>query len=181
MSWYRYLYMCVFSCRLRVWPRTSTTPPLLCCQSSLHCLTISPSTSLEMTSCVSELLLSSPLNYLFTICPSKDWLKANAMPLFSTSSVDDLQISCYRLMCSIYSLGTVKTQHAEKWVETSVALWKSKQKSLKTSFLHQFAFLQILSQVNLIYTAQNLNKFVQHITPSMLRPLIQRKNCIRNL
>ncbi|XP_010766668.1 ryanodine receptor 3-like [Notothenia coriiceps] len=28
--------------------------------------------------------------------------------------VDDLQISCYRLMCSIYSLGTVKTPHVEK-------------------------------------------------------------------
>ncbi|CAB1450415.1 unnamed protein product [Pleuronectes platessa] len=28
--------------------------------------------------------------------------------------MDDLQISCYRLMCSIYSLGTVKTPHAEK-------------------------------------------------------------------
>uniref|UniRef100_A0A3B3YZ38 Ryanodine receptor 1 n=1 Tax=Poecilia mexicana TaxID=48701 RepID=A0A3B3YZ38_9TELE len=28
--------------------------------------------------------------------------------------LDDLQISCYRLMCSIYSLGTVKTPHVEK-------------------------------------------------------------------
>ncbi|XP_036440578.1 ryanodine receptor 1-like isoform X1 [Colossoma macropomum] len=28
--------------------------------------------------------------------------------------LDDLQISCYRLMCSIYSVGTVKTPHAEK-------------------------------------------------------------------
>ncbi|CAL8363589.1 unnamed protein product [Merluccius merluccius] len=28
--------------------------------------------------------------------------------------LDDLQISCYRIMCSIYSLGTVKTPHAEK-------------------------------------------------------------------
>uniref|UniRef100_A0A673BRB3 Ryanodine receptor 1 n=1 Tax=Sphaeramia orbicularis TaxID=375764 RepID=A0A673BRB3_9TELE len=28
--------------------------------------------------------------------------------------MDDLQISCYRIMCSIYSLGTVKTPHAEK-------------------------------------------------------------------
>uniref|UniRef100_A0A3Q4GHR2 Ryanodine receptor 1 n=1 Tax=Neolamprologus brichardi TaxID=32507 RepID=A0A3Q4GHR2_NEOBR len=28
--------------------------------------------------------------------------------------MDDLQISCYRLMCSIYSLGTVKTPHVEK-------------------------------------------------------------------
>ncbi|TSL75312.1 Ryanodine receptor 2 [Bagarius yarrelli] len=28
--------------------------------------------------------------------------------------MDDLQISCYRLMCSIYSVGTVKTPHAEK-------------------------------------------------------------------
>nr|XP_055030657.1 ryanodine receptor 1b isoform X5 [Misgurnus anguillicaudatus] len=27
--------------------------------------------------------------------------------------LDDLQISCYRIMCSIYSLGTVKTPHAE--------------------------------------------------------------------
>ncbi|XP_019717005.1 ryanodine receptor 1b isoform X5 [Hippocampus comes] len=28
--------------------------------------------------------------------------------------MDDLQISCYRIMCSIYSLGTVKTPHVEK-------------------------------------------------------------------
>ncbi|XP_031429541.1 ryanodine receptor 1b isoform X8 [Clupea harengus] len=28
--------------------------------------------------------------------------------------LDDLQISCYRLMCSIYSVGTVKTPHVEK-------------------------------------------------------------------
>ncbi|KAJ3590256.1 hypothetical protein NHX12_008210, partial [Muraenolepis orangiensis] len=28
--------------------------------------------------------------------------------------LDDLQISCYRIMCSIYSLGTVKTPHVEK-------------------------------------------------------------------
>lgn len=34
--------------------------------------------------------------------------------LFFHHLVDDLQISCYRIMCSIYSLGTVKTPHAEK-------------------------------------------------------------------
>ncbi|XP_023662899.1 ryanodine receptor 1b isoform X3 [Paramormyrops kingsleyae] len=28
--------------------------------------------------------------------------------------LDDLQISCYRIMCSIYSVGTVKTTHVEK-------------------------------------------------------------------
>ncbi|XP_073771088.1 ryanodine receptor 1 isoform X3 [Danio rerio] len=28
--------------------------------------------------------------------------------------LDDLQMSCYRIMCSIYSLGTVKTPHAER-------------------------------------------------------------------
>ncbi|XP_041919811.1 ryanodine receptor 1b isoform X8 [Alosa sapidissima] len=28
--------------------------------------------------------------------------------------LDDLQISCYRLMCSIYSIGTVKTPHVEQ-------------------------------------------------------------------
>ncbi|XP_062407677.1 ryanodine receptor 1b isoform X3 [Sardina pilchardus] len=28
--------------------------------------------------------------------------------------LDDLQISCYRLLCSIYSIGTVKTSHAEQ-------------------------------------------------------------------
>ncbi|XP_063061461.1 ryanodine receptor 1b isoform X2 [Engraulis encrasicolus] len=28
--------------------------------------------------------------------------------------LDDLQISCYRLMCSIYSIGTVRTVHAEQ-------------------------------------------------------------------
>ncbi|KAI1893681.1 hypothetical protein AGOR_G00126200 [Albula goreensis] len=28
--------------------------------------------------------------------------------------MDDLQISCYRIMCSIYSVGTVKTPHVEK-------------------------------------------------------------------
>ncbi len=30
--------------------------------------------------------------------------------------VDDLQMSCYRIMCSIYSSGTVKTPHAERFV-----------------------------------------------------------------
>ncbi|GAA6068399.1 ryanodine receptor 1, partial [Tachysurus ichikawai] len=28
--------------------------------------------------------------------------------------LDDLQMSCYRIMCSIYSLGTIKTPHAER-------------------------------------------------------------------
>lgn len=56
VSWY--LYVCLCSCRLRVCPRTSTTPPTPCCQSSPHCSTISPSSSSEMTSCVSEALLS---------------------------------------------------------------------------------------------------------------------------
>jgi len=42
-----------------------------------------------------------------THCPS-------FFSLFLHHSVDDLQISCYRIMCSIYSLGTVKTPHVEK-------------------------------------------------------------------
>lgn len=42
------------------------------------------------------------------------WYKLSLYVLFS--SVDDLQMSCYRIMCSIYSLGTVKTPHAERFV-----------------------------------------------------------------
>uniref|UniRef100_A0A3Q2Z7H8 Ryanodine receptor 1 n=1 Tax=Hippocampus comes TaxID=109280 RepID=A0A3Q2Z7H8_HIPCM len=33
---------------------------------------------------------------------------------FGDDVMDDLQISCYRIMCSIYSLGTVKTPHVER-------------------------------------------------------------------
>ena len=29
-------------------------------------------------------------------------------------SVDDLQMSCYRIMCAIYSLGSVKNPHVER-------------------------------------------------------------------
>lgn len=50
------LVVCI--CRLKVYLRTSTTPLLPCCRSSLHCLTTLPSTSLEMMSCVSDVLLS---------------------------------------------------------------------------------------------------------------------------
>uniref|UniRef100_A0A672NYN4 Ryanodine receptor 1 n=1 Tax=Sinocyclocheilus grahami TaxID=75366 RepID=A0A672NYN4_SINGR len=32
--------------------------------------------------------------------------------------LDDLQMSCYRITCSIYSSGTVKTPHAERFVKT---------------------------------------------------------------
>uniref|UniRef100_A0A9J8AYF0 Ryanodine receptor 1a (skeletal) n=1 Tax=Cyprinus carpio carpio TaxID=630221 RepID=A0A9J8AYF0_CYPCA len=32
--------------------------------------------------------------------------------------LDDLQMSCYRIMCSIYSSGTVKTPHAERFVKS---------------------------------------------------------------
>lgn len=34
--------------------------------------------------------------------------------VFSWWSVDDLQMSCYRIMCAIYSLGTVKNPHVER-------------------------------------------------------------------
>uniref|UniRef100_A0A3Q2YEG7 Ryanodine receptor 1a (skeletal) n=1 Tax=Hippocampus comes TaxID=109280 RepID=A0A3Q2YEG7_HIPCM len=37
-----------------------------------------------------------------------------AQHLFGDDVMDDLQMSCYRIMCSIYSLGTVKNPHVEQ-------------------------------------------------------------------
>lgn len=128
-----WIFYYVHCSRLRVCPKTSITPPMPFCQCSLHCLTTLLSTSLEMTLCVSEVLLS--LELTFHHLPFK--VLTQCLSVFSASSVDDLQISCYRLMCSIYSLGTVKTPHVEKWVSTSLNIWKPENKSL-TSFLHQF-------------------------------------------
>lgn len=36
------------------------------------------------------------------------------LSLSGAHTVDDLQMSCYRIMCSIYSLGTVKNPHVER-------------------------------------------------------------------
>lgn len=95
-------------CRWKASLRTSTTPPSPCCRSSPHCSTTSPSTSLATTSWVSD-GASHVTSFWWMQCNTN---QMNLSP--SASSVDDLQISCYRLMCSIYSLGTVKTPHAEK-------------------------------------------------------------------
>lgn len=66
-------------------------------------------------------------------------LIADVRLLLSASSVDDLQISCYRIMCSIYSLGTVKTPHAEKWVVTA-----SQRKTKNNNRKKSVAFIDCL-------------------------------------
>jgi len=98
------------------------------------------------------------------------------MPLFSPSSVDDLQISCYRLMCSIYSLGTVKTPHVDKWVETS----GSKKVPLTICFYVGFD-----CRVNIIHyyswwaSYNNLNIFkIQHLQSlNPIRTLPREEKC----
>lgn len=35
-------------------------------------------------------------------------------PPFLPHSVDDVQVSCYRTLCSIYSLGTTRNPYVEK-------------------------------------------------------------------
>lgn len=96
--------------------RTLTTPLWPCCQSSPRCSTTSHSTSLETTSYVSSLLLSPQSGVkcqnVFTSFQHLETLENEQSPFFCL--VDDLQMSCYRIMCSIYSLGTVKTPHAER-------------------------------------------------------------------
>lgn len=90
--------------------------------------------------------------------------RTDLVPVFYTSSVDDLQISCYRLMCSIYSLGTVKTPHAEKWVTTSLDIWKSKNKSLMSLPSPVFIYV-VFDHVKLIeYIKHKIRYFynIQH-------------------
>lgn len=93
-----------FPSKWKVCPRTSTTPPSPSSQSSPPYLITSLSISLEMMSSVSclfrFLVPHVPLSTLTRCC----FLYA----------VDDLQMSCYRIMCSIYSLGTVKNPHVER-------------------------------------------------------------------
>lgn len=41
------------------------------------------------------------------------WVHPQPSPSLSPS-VDDVQVSCYRTLCSIYSLGTTKNTYVEK-------------------------------------------------------------------
>lgn len=125
--------------RWRVCHRTSTTPQLPCCPSSLLCLSTSLSISSEWTFCVSKALymLSSIMEKLnalswrtygllllyhycfFFLNTSLVTCMSLMVPCLWLTSfclflVDDVQVSCYRILSSLYSLGTGKNIYVER-------------------------------------------------------------------